>query len=243
MKNIRLSLPHQHQAQTTMLSITSTPEWRSAHPGSIFGLLELSGVDNTRPSPILDQRKRETEASLRARYQGFTRQDFISLLIMAAYQRYYKRFDKTYHVLLQLESIVLKNKNLPDVSPLVDSNFTAEVDTLILTAGHDVDKLQGALTLDVSRAGDLITRMNGIPKAMEAGDMVMRDLTGVVCSLIYGQDNVSPITPATTRALYVAYVPAGIPAAAVESQLQKIAEHVRLFCSSAVVEQCQILAA
>ena len=147
-----------------MLTITSTHEWRTTHPGAIFGLLELSGVDNTRPSPKLDERKRETESLLRTRYQGFARQDFVSLPIMAAYQRYYKRFDKTYHVLLQLESVILKGKNLPDVSPLVDSNFTAEVDTLILTAGHDVAKLQGAISLDVSRAGDRITRMNSVPK-------------------------------------------------------------------------------
>src|SRR5262245_24144930 len=61
---------------------------------------------------------------------------------MAAYVRYYKRFSKTYHVQLQLESIVLKRKSLPSVSPLVDANFTAEVETLVLTAGHDAQKLE-----------------------------------------------------------------------------------------------------
>ncbi len=224
-----------------MVSISTTPHWHTTHPGAIFGILELSGVNNTGPSPKLDERKRETEAAVRARYQGFARQDFVSLPIMAAYQRYYKRFAKTYHVLLQLESIVLKGKDLPDVSPLVDANFTAEVDTLILTAGHDVSKLQGAISLDVSRAGDKIIRMNGAPKDMEADDMIMRDSTGVVCSLIYGQDNVSPITASTKHVLYVAYAPAGVPADAVESQLRKIEENIRLFCPTAKVEKHQLL--
>jgi len=226
-----------------MLSITPTLHWLSTHPGAVFGILELSGVENVQPVPRLNERKRETESLLRARYDGFARTDFTSLPLMAAYQRYYKRFDKTYHVLLQVESIVLKGKNLPDVSPLVDANFTAEVDTLILTAGHDVAKLQGAITLDVSRAGDKITRMNGAPKDMEAGDMVMRDSTGVVCSLIYGQDNVSPITPSTEHVLYVAYAPDGVPASAVESQLQKIEENIRLFCPAAIVEARQLFCA
>jgi len=190
----------------------------------------------------LDERKRETEARLRERYQGFARADFLSLPVMAAYQKYYKRFTKTYHVLLQLESIVLKGKSLPDVSPLVDANFTAEVDTLVLTAGHDVAKLVGPVVMDVSREGDQITRMNGAPKDMEAGDMVMRDATGVVCSIIYGQDNVSPISSATTHVLYVAYAPVGVPAEAVEAQLQKIEENVRLFCPSTRVEQCRLMA-
>jgi DNA/RNA-binding domain of Phe-tRNA-synthetase-like protein len=120
-----------------VVSITATPEWRTVHPGAAIGLLELSNLDNTRPALQLDGRKRETEARLRERYRGFTRQDFLSLPVMAAYAQYYKRFDKTYHVLLQVESIVLKGKPLPNVSPLVDANFMAEVDTLVLTAGHE----------------------------------------------------------------------------------------------------------
>ena len=85
--------------------------------------------------------------------------------------------------------------------------------------------------------------MNGAPKDMEAGDMVMRDATGVVCSIIYGQDNVSPISSATTQFLYVAYAPVGVPADAVEDHLRKIEENVRLFCPAAKVEQSRLLPA
>src|SRR5260221_1598081 len=124
-------------------SVSGTEGWRGAHPGAVIGLLELSGVENTRPSPALDVRKRETEAQLRERCKGFSRPDFRALPVMSAYEQYYKRFNKTYHVQLQVESIVLKGKSLPKVSPLVDANFVAEVETLVLTAGHDVAKLEG----------------------------------------------------------------------------------------------------
>ena len=80
-----------------MLSISATDAWRKAHPAATIGLLELSGIDNTRPSASLDDRKREAERRLRERYQGFTRQDFLALPAMAAYERYYRHFDKTYH--------------------------------------------------------------------------------------------------------------------------------------------------
>ena len=226
-----------------MLSISATDAWHIAHPRAVIGLLELSGVDNTRPSPELDARKREIEARLRERYAEFSRADFVSLPVMAAYQKYYKRFTKTYHVLLQLESIVLKDKRLPDVSPLVDANFTAELDTLVLTAGHDVAKLLEPVCMDVSREGDQFTRMSGAPKSMEPGDMVMRDASGVVCSIIYGQDNVSPISSATTHVLYVAYAPVGVSPETVEMQLRKIEENVRVFCPNAVVEQSRLMLA
>ena len=143
-----------------MLSITTTADWRSSHPGAIIGLLELTGVANDSSSPALDEQKRSAEAHLRERYHGFTRPDFLVLPVMAAYDRYYNRFDKTYHVLLQVESIVLKGKNLPTVSPLVDANFIAEVETLVLTAGHDVERLVGPIIVDVARPGEQMTQMS-----------------------------------------------------------------------------------
>jgi len=226
-----------------MLSITSTNEWRDSLPGAVIGLLEVSGVENHGSSLILEERKRTVEVGLREGYQGFTRADFTALPVMAAYDRYYKRFGKTYHVLLQVESIVLKGKSLPAVSPLVDANFSAEVETLVLTAGHDVGRLQGAIVIDVGQPGDEMTQMNGARKAMQVGDMLMRDAAGVCCSIIYGQDDRSPISPDTTHVLYVAYAPPGVPAEVVEAQLQGIVTNIRLFAPDAVVEQQRLITA
>ncbi len=226
-----------------MIPITATPEWRAAHPGAAIGLLEISGAENTVPSPALNQRKREVEARLRSAYAASTRQDLLALPVMAAYEQYYRRFNKTYHVQLQLESIAWKGKSLPDVSPLVDANFTAEVDTWVLTAGHDADRLAEPVWIDVSRAEDEMTLMNGTTRLIRAGDMLMRDARGVCCSILYGQDNRSPITPQTRRALYVAYAPAGVPPAQVELQLMSIAHNVRLFAPAAQVEQSRLLLA
>ena len=224
-----------------MLLISATHEWHAAHTGAIIGLLELSGIENIRTSSELDQRKRETETRLRERYSGFTRQDFLSLPVMSDYERYYKRFNKTYHVQLQVESIVLKGKDLPTVIPLVDSNFMAEVETFVLTAGHDVGKLHGPLLIDVSREGEHITQMNGTFKAIREGDMIMRDAHGICCSVIYGQDNCSPISPETSCVLYVAYAPTGISSGTVDMQLRRIEDNIRLFSPNAFVEYRQLL--
>ena len=226
-----------------MLSILATDAWRDAHPGGIIGLLEISGVENTNASSSLDERKRSTETDLRERYKNFTRQGFLALPVMSAYDRYYNRFDKTYHVLLQVESIVRKGKNLPNVIPLVDANFIAEVETLVLTAGHDVAKLREPVYIDVSREGDQMTQMNGTSKVIRAGDMIMRDVEGISCSIIYGQDNRSPISASTTHVLYVAYAPVGVPEDTVDAQLRKIEENVRLFSPNVIVEQRRLIKA
>jgi DNA/RNA-binding domain of Phe-tRNA-synthetase-like protein len=226
-----------------MLTIPCSREWRTAHAGATVGLLELSSLENGQTSSKLEARKRETEEYLRETYHGFSRKDFLDLPIMAAYERYYKRFKKTYHILLQIESIVVKEKALPDVSPLVDSNYMAELGTFVLTAGHDVDKLSEPVLIDTSRDGDSITQMIGATREIYAGDMIMRDRNGISCSIIYGQDNRSPISIETTRALYVAYAPIGVKAEEVEAQLKRIEENVRLFSPLAKVEQYRLLSA
>jgi DNA/RNA-binding domain of Phe-tRNA-synthetase-like protein len=224
-----------------MLTITVTDAWKKAHPGAQMGLLEISGVDNSVPAPALDQEKRAIEERLREKYAGFSREDFLALPAMAAYHRYYRKFGYTYHVLLQLESVALKDKSLPNVSPLVDANFAAELETLILTAGHDVARLETPVLIDVALAGDEIIQMNGKRKEVPEGDMLMRDAGGVACTILRGQDNRSPISKVTTHVLYVSYIPEGVKEEQVREQMDAMESHVRLFAPECVVEQAEIL--
>ena len=226
-----------------MLTITTTNEWKEAHPGGKIGLLEISGLDNTQPTPALDQEKRAIEQRLREKYAGFSRNDFLGLPIMGAYHRYYRKFGYTYHVLLQLESVVLKGKSLPNISPLVDANFAAELDTLILTAGHDVSKLKEPVLIDVAREGDEITQMGGKQRSVPIGDMLMKDAGDVACTILRGQDNRSPISKTTTHVVYVSYAPDGVREGQVQLQLEIMERYVRLFSSDCVVEQLRLICA
>jgi len=224
-----------------MLMITATDAWRAIHPGAQISLLEISGVDNSQPAPALEQEKLAIERRLREMYAGFSRDDFLNLPVMQAYHRYYRKFGYTYHVLLQLESVAFKGKSLPRVSPLVDANFAAELDTLILTAGHDVTQLEAPIVIDVAREGDEIIQMGGARKDVPEGDMLMRDAQAIACTILRGQDNRSPISKETTHVLYVSYVPEGVAEGHVRAQLDAMEHHVRLFAPGCRVEQASIL--
>lgn len=119
----------------------------------------------------------------------------------------------------------------------------AEVETFVLTAGHDADRLKGEVVFTVSREGDQITQLNGQLKPIRAGDMMMRDAEGVSCTILYGQDNRSLISVQTTHVLYVAYLPVGVPTEAVNTHFQKIEANVRRFSPSVVIKRQQILSA
>ena len=78
---------------------------------------------------------------------------------LQVYDAYYKRFKKTYHVQLQLESIAFKGKSIPSVAALVEAMFMAEVKNMLLTAGHDLDTLQLPARLDVTKGDEVYTLM------------------------------------------------------------------------------------
>jgi hypothetical protein len=73
--------------------------------------------------------------------------------------------------------------------------------------------------------------------------MIMKDANGISCSIIYGQDNRSPISPGTSHVLYVSYAPVGIPAETVDAQLRQIEENIRLFSPTATLEQHRLISA
>ena len=216
--------------------IQVTDRWHTTFPGAHVGVLLVGKVDNTKRETPLDEHKRKVAARLREKYAGFSRAELLELETLNAYRDYYRRFGNTYHVQLQLESVVHKGKSLPSVSPLVDANFAAELETLVLTAGHDADLLTQPLTLDVTGGGEAFTGMNGSVKTLRPGDMMMTDAGGVICTVITGQDARTPISPATRRALYAAYAPAGVPVETVKRQLESILENVLLFAPDAETE-------
>ena len=68
----------------------------------------------------LEKIKSELEEGLRDQFAGQDRAEIASHPVLKVYGEYYKRFKKTYHVQLQLESIVLKGKSIPSVASLVE---------------------------------------------------------------------------------------------------------------------------
>lgn len=226
-----------------MLTIHATEQWRTGFPGAHIGLLLVGPVDNTPRATPLDEAKAALAAQLRARYGGWSRAKLLELDVLAAYKNYYRQFDKTYHVQLQLESIVHKHKSLPAISPMVDAGFAAELESLILTAAHDAEALIPPVSISASTGAEQMLSLGGSLKQLKAGDMIMLDAQDVVCSILYGQDQRTPLAPHSRQVLYVAYAPAGITAAQVNAHLETILHYVHIGAPGAPVVMQEVLAA
>jgi DNA/RNA-binding domain of Phe-tRNA-synthetase-like protein len=215
--------------------------WMTAYPDAMVAVLVVKGATNAQEHPALEARKRSLEADLRSR---FADPDAIkSAEAIAPYVAYYKRFEKTYHLMQQLKTVVVKGRPMPTVSGLVDVMFMAEMRNLLLTAGHDLATVELPITLDVCTGEERYVKLNGEEQLAKAGDMMVVDRRGVLSSVIHGPDFRSRIAPQTRDVLYVVYAPSGITRDSAVRHVADMADSILLFSPSAQAEPVRILSA
>jgi DNA/RNA-binding domain of Phe-tRNA-synthetase-like protein len=212
----------------TSSHLVATDAWRSAFPGAVVGALTMSGVANPERSPALEDAKRRLEQQLR---DGGPDAD--AEAVLRAYLDYYRARGKTYHVKAQLESVARKGKPIPSRAALVEAMFMAELASLVLTAGHDLDALATPLRVDVTADGDRYVLLGGAEAVLDGGDMKMADGDGIVSSVLRGPDRRTRITPETRSVLFAAYAPAGVGEPAVQAHLEQIRANVALLAPDA----------
>ena len=217
-----------------------TKEWKDAFPGASVGLLVMKNTVNPKNNPDLDNKMKEIEEEIRNNFSESGREGIRELSTIRAYTEYYKKFKKTYHVMLQLESIALKNRNLPRISTLVSAMFAAELKNQLLTAGHDISKLQNPVVLNIANGNESYTGMGGKLQNLNPDDMFISDNAGVISSIIYGPDNRTPITPDTEDVLFTVYGPTGISPEQIKNHLEDISSYVKLVSTDAITDVLEI---
>ena len=217
-----------------------TLAWKSAFPEAHVGVLVMRDVSNPAHHPELEKRKTELEEHIRSQFSGQDRAAMSSHPILQAYNAYYKRFKKSYHVQLQLESIAWKGKSIPSVSALVEAMFMAEMKNMLLTAGHDLDTLHLPLILDVSKGTESYTLMRSEEQILKVGDMFISDQKGIISSIIYGPDQRTQITAETRNVVFTVYAPTGIQEQAVERHLEDIRDFVMVIAPQPRVELLKV---
>jgi DNA/RNA-binding domain of Phe-tRNA-synthetase-like protein len=225
------------------MEFITSEAWKSTYPEATAGILAMQQVANPQQHAGLDERKEELERELRARYEGYDRARLKQLPVLQAYGRYYKQFKKTYHVQLQLESVVLKDRSLPRVAALVEAMFMAELKNLLLTAGHDLDVVHPPVRIDVADGSETYVRLNGTEQELKGRDMNIADTEGILSSILYGPDQRTQIRPETQRVLFTVYGAPGIEARTMREHLEDIRDNVLLVAPGAEVELLEVYGA
>jgi DNA/RNA-binding domain of Phe-tRNA-synthetase-like protein len=221
------------------MQIELTPAFRAARPDGVFGALIAHGCPNRPRATALGPDQRIVEARLRER---FAVNAIDADPTAAAYAGYFRRFGGRYPVVHQAKTITA-GRAIESSSALVEVMFTAELDSLVLTSGHDLDALNGPLRVDVAGAGETYTKISGREQAIRPGDMVVRDAEGVIASVVFGPDLRTRLREDSHAVLFGAWCPVGIPAKTVEAHLASLAALLRREWPGATVETPRVLPA
>jgi len=209
-----------------LVLLTISDKVRDIYPGAFIGLLAINNVNNPNIHKELEICKTALEKELRKKYKEMMKADLKKMQPINVYIDYYKKFKKTYHILLQLESIVFKDKSIPTVASLVEAMFLAEMKNLLLTAGHDLDVVKLPVKINIANGTEEYIQITGQEKTLIKNDMFVSDAQGVISSIIYGPDKRTRIKPDTKNVLFVIYAPPGIERTAVLQHLKDIQYYV-----------------
>ncbi|MBW3634731.1 MAG: hypothetical protein KY456_17060 [Chloroflexi bacterium] len=219
------------------------PVWRETHPGASVGFIAVRGATNPATHDRLNDLAAALETDVRSRLGTVDRETIRAVPPLPAYAAYYKRWAQRYHVAMQLESVAQKGKPVPRVAALVEAMFIAELNTLLLTAGHDLDAVELPVRLGVG-AGEAFIGPNGKEMTVKDGDMFIADAAGrVLSAIITGPSDFARIGPETTAALFCTYAPPGVDQALVATHLDEIERNVRLISPEADVVGREIVTA
>ncbi|MCF7914922.1 MAG: hypothetical protein K9L66_07150 [Spirochaetaceae bacterium] len=160
-------------------------------------------------------------------YGKLERSELKRLDMLQPFVRYFKQFKKTYHLFLQLESFVHKNRPLPFITPLVTAYFLSELETGVLASAHDLDKIVPELSLEKAAGDEGLTLLSGEARTAPAGDALLKDAEGLLTCVIQGQDTRTLLGPKSRSAAYFVYGPPGVSDQTLTQALGILSDHLK----------------
>ncbi len=221
--------------------INIVPKVKSVCPGAAFGVLVVNGLTSQSERSAMDSIITAEIAQIKSRYPDYERKAALSADPLCHYATYYKKFKKSYHVLGQLESVLLNGKTIPPVGVPVEAMFLAEIKNLLLSAGHDLDLIAGELTVGIATEPLSYQGITGKEQQLVQHDLYLSDEKGIISSIMSGPDYRTRITDTTKNALYFVYGVPGVEEPLIRAHLKTIFEYLSQAIPSAVIQSLEVL--
>lgn len=176
-------------------------------------------------------------AALREQYRDYVRADVFG---QNPYFRYFRKFKKTYPVMMQFESVLLKGREFPRWNAVTAVPFLAELETHVLTGTHDVEQLLGPAELYLAQAKEPFVGLRGDLVHTYPGDLCARDEGGIIFSMIAGADARTCARQTSRHVFYPVFGVPGQDPAALRPMQERLAEYARILAPDAEVS-CQTI--
>ena len=179
------------------LKFSITKRLLDKYPYVRFIAFIVKNLPNQRENKKLEEEKRKLEKHIRKNIK-----DPSQIKRVIDYDRFYKKFSKTFPIEYQLKSII-NGKEIPTVSTLVETMFVIELKHFCLMSSHDIDKIKDGLMFDISKRDEKYIKINKKEQDLKADDIVLRQGKDILASVVNGPDYYSRVREDTKNCLYL----------------------------------------
>lgn len=199
-----------------------------------FGLVEVWYPEpGTWDAAALRALEEAELAALREQYADYDRK---AVFGENPYVRFFKKFKKTYPVLMQFESFLLKGRPFPQVNPVTEVPFLAELKTHCLMGTHDADAVRGALRLFSGTEKAPFTGLRGEEVHTYPNDVCGRDDGGIIFSMISGADDRTCAKMESRHVFYPVFGTPDMPAEEIARQQALVERYALTLAPDARIE-------
>ncbi|KYC44399.1 MAG: B3/4 domain protein [Candidatus Methanofastidiosum methylothiophilum] len=185
------------------MNVNLSDELSNYFPMLKVATMEVKNLENKKLCEELEIEKRKIESEIRKNSKIYLESDIIT-----KYSTFFKKFGNKYPIEYQIKSIA-EGKSFPSQYTVVESMFMAELKNMYLTAGHDLDLVEGELNTKIAKGDETYINISDKEMRLKAGDIVTIDGTGIISSVLYGPDRRTRINEKTRNYLFFAYFPYG----------------------------------
>ncbi len=198
-----------------------------------FGAVEVKFAPQDRWNRAAFRQLVDSEiSSLKEKYADYDRK---AVWGENTYYRFFKKFKKTYPVMLQFESVVLKDRPFPDFNPVSELAFLMEITTFVLSGTHDADSIDGDALLYIA---DSKEDFEGMRETLHTypNDFCARDNSGIIFSLIAGTDARTSAKPDSRNVLYPIFGTPDMTEEMMENAMSTLERYIKVLCPEAEIQ-------
>ena len=149
--------------------------------------------------------------------------------------RFFKKFKKTYPVMLHFESVAFKDRPFPSANPVTDVAFLLEITTFMLSGTHDADFIKGGVELYIATEKEDFMGMRDMLHTYP-NDFCARDGEGIIFSEIAGTDNRTCAKQDSKNVFYLVFGTPDMPKETIEKAIDTLTEYIKVLAPAAEIE-------
>ena len=204
------------------ISLTLTDAYRHRFPDLAFGIGTIQGCTYFEKSETFKLYKRELLRKMKRRVHLAQLEERINL-----YDQFFKDWGYPCPLPGHFKKVI--DMGFPIVNLYIDTHIIAEMCHGILMAIQDLDRFQGEWRLDLAKEGETFEGVSGRMIRCKEEEIVLRDETGIVCSLFQGPDSRTKIDASSKNIVVYVFTAPGIQEEQVANGLQLALEILEKF--------------